>query len=160
MAKVFTKEENQAWSKKLPGKMTSACLVIRCLGKALMVKAAYKDHWTFPSGIVDDKESPKDAALRETKEETGIEFKSVDCKLLTIIYTASTGDDRDRFNFAFSVAVADTNINLSVPNDEIEKAEWVDIKDVAERSGNKGSYREFQKILLDPTIAKPYVEVR
>ena len=59
MTKIFTKEENNAWAKQLPGKMTSACLAIRYKEQVLMVKAKYKDHWIFPSSIVDDKESPK-----------------------------------------------------------------------------------------------------
>lgn len=159
MTKVFTEEENQAWAKKLPGKMTSACLAIRSSNKVLTVKAGYKDHWTFPSGIVDDYESPKAAAIRETSEEVGLRFEPKDCHLLGTIYTASNGSDRDRFNFAFVTDVADENIELSVPNNEIEKAEWVLFEDIAERSGGKDSYQEFQKILTGLTPEPSYIEL-
>ena len=124
-----------------------------------MVKASYKDHWTFPSGIVDENESPKSAALRETSEEVGLVINDDNCDLLTVVYTASSGGDRDRFNFAFVTDFENTDIKLSVPNDEIEKAEWVDFSDVAERSGNKGSYTQFQKLLLDQTNTTPYTEI-
>ncbi len=159
MTRVFTPEENQKWSHTLPGKMISTCLVLRSGTKALMVKAGYKDHWTFPSGIVDTNESPKVAALRETYEEVGLTVNDGDCKLLAVIYTASNGNDRDRFNFAFITDVFDESAALSVPNNEIEKAEWVDFDCVAERSGNKGSYVNFQRILLDPNAAAAYIEV-
>lgn len=159
MTKIFTEEENQAWSKTLSGKMTSACVAIRSSGKVLMVKAGYKDHWTFPSGIVDERESPKSAALRETSEEVGLVISDDDCKLLTIIYTASNGEDRDRFNFAFVTDIMNMGVKLSVPNDEIEKAEWVDFSEVAVRSGNKESYVQFQKQLLDPSNSNPYTEI-
>ena len=159
MTKIFTEQENQARSKTLSGKMCSACVAIRSSGKVLMVKAGYKDHWTFPSGIVDEKESPKSAALCETSEEVGLVIAEDDCNLLTVIYTASNGQDRDRFNFAFMTDIENTEVKLSVPNDEIEKAEWVDFSEVAERSGNKGSYVEFQKLLLDPTDTSPYTEI-
>lgn len=159
MAKIFTEEENQAWSKTLTGKMCSACIALRSSGQVLMVKASYKDHWTFPSGIVDANESPKAAAIRETSEEVGIEVSEQDCTLLKIIYTASNGKDRDRFNFAFITDIADQNIKLSVPNDEIELAEWVNFENVAACSGNKGSYIKIQEALLNPASKEVYMEI-
>lgn len=160
MAKVFTKQENQAWSQRLPGKMTSACIALRSNGKVLMVKAGYKDHWTFPSGIVDDNESPEAAAIRETKEEVGLAVDEKDCRLLTVIYTEGGDGDRDRFNFAFVTDAFDESAVLTVPNDEIEQAEWVVFDEVAERSGNKGSYVNFQRLLLSSDVQEPYIEVR
>ena len=160
MAKIFTKEENQAWSHNLPGKMTSACLVLRDDNKVLMVKAGYKKEWTFPSGIVDDKESPKEAALRETREEIGTSIAEDKAQLLTVIYTASKEGDRDRFNFAFITDVSADDITPTVPNEEIEQAAWVKLDEIAERSGHKGSYTAFQKILLEQSNHEPYVEVR
>lgn len=160
MATVFTEQENQAWAQKLPGKMTSACIVLRSSGKVLMVKAGYKNHWTFPSGIVDPGESPKAAAIRETFEEVGLTVQANECRLLTVVYTAAAHEaDRDRFNFAFVSDEFDETIELSVPNDEIETAEWVDFSEVAERSGGKGSYVNFQRMLLSAGIPEPYVEV-
>lgn len=160
MTKIFTKEENQAWAKKLPGKMCSACLILRASDKVLMVKAEYKDHWTFPSGIVDEKESPKMSALRETKEEVGLDIQDDNCSFFTVVYTsAKDEDDRDRFNFAFITDVDDLNIGLAVPNDEITEAKWVDFDQVAELSRNKGSYIELQNRLLDPGRFIPYVEI-
>ena len=159
MTRVFTEEENNAWAKQLSGKMTSACLAIVQNNTVLMVKAGYKDHWTFPSGIVDDKESPKQAALRETYEETGLDFNESDCDLLGIIYTASNGDDRDRFNFAFEVSVPTDTLELTVPNDEISEAKWVLFDKVAEMSGDKGSYRRLQAILVGEKPKSSYIEI-
>lgn len=159
MTKIFTEEENQAWSKTLPGKMCSACIALRSSSQVLMVKASYKDHWTFPSGTVDVNESPKTAAVRETFEEVGAKIDERDCTLLKIVYTASSGKDRDRFNFAFVTDITDQNIELSVPNDEIESAEWVNFEDVTARSGNKDSYIKIQEALLNPGSKEVYTEV-
>lgn len=161
MAKIFTEEENNTWAEQLPGKMTSACLVIRHKDKVLMVKAGYKDHWTFPSGIVDDRESPRQAAIRETTEETGLVFEESICAPLGVIYTASNGSDRDRFNFGFTIEVNDIdNLSILIPNDEIEEYQWVDINQVAAMSGNKASYVNFQSILLGTISTPAYIEIR
>lgn len=159
MTKIFTKEENQAWAHKLPGKMCSACLILRTENEVLMVKAAYKDHWTFPSGIVDDRESPKTAALRETKEEVGIDIQAENCDLFTVIYTAAKDGDRDRFNFAFVTDIKDANITLNVPNDEIAEARWVGFDQIAELSKQKGSYIKFEQLLLAGDTPASYIEV-
>lgn len=41
-------------------------------GCALIVKANYKSYWTFPGGIIDEGENPKQAAIREVREEVGL----------------------------------------------------------------------------------------
>ena len=124
--------------------MCSACLILISNKKVLMVKARYKDHWTFPSGIVDYKESPKSAALRENREKTGLSVNS--CEHFATIYTsAKTPEDRDRFNFAFIASVDSTDIEMTIPNDEIAEAKWINYNQIAGLSGNKKSYIEFQK---------------
>lgn len=42
------------------------------VGQVLIVKAGYKPYWTFPGGIVEPSETPKQAAIRETFEEIGV----------------------------------------------------------------------------------------
>jgi 8-oxo-dGTP pyrophosphatase MutT (NUDIX family) len=159
MTKVFTKAENQAWAKTLTGKMCSACLAIVDGNKVLMVKASYKDHWTFPSGIVDEAESPKEAAIRETFEETGIIAKDECVEPLAIIYTTGKDGDRDRVNVGFVTSFDDASGGMNIPNDEIEKFDWVPFEKVAELSGGKYSYGEFQKKLLSVNGDSLYVEV-
>src|SRR5919202_2235345 len=62
-----------AWSKTLERRVSSAALILEnSAGQALIVKANYKSYWTFPGGIVDKVETPKEAAIRETFEEVGI----------------------------------------------------------------------------------------
>lgn len=62
-----------AWSKTLERRVSSAALILEnSAGQALIVKANYKSYWTFPGGIVDKDETPKEAAIRETFEEVGI----------------------------------------------------------------------------------------
>lgn len=43
-------------------------------GRVLLVKPTYKDGWDLPGGYVEIGESPKQAAIREVKEELGVEW--------------------------------------------------------------------------------------
>ena len=159
MAKVFTEEENKQWQRTLPAKITSACIALRSGDTVLMVKAHYKDHWTFPSGIVDPNESPKTAALRETYEEIGVEVNATDIDLLTVIYTQGKDGYLDRFNFVFIVNQFDENTSFALQPDEIEKVEWVKLHDIAEYSKNKGSYTNIHRLLAQDIDNEKYIEV-
>ncbi len=50
--------------------ITASCVVVRGK-KALLIKHKKLGKWLYPGGHVDDGETPVEAALRETAEETG-----------------------------------------------------------------------------------------
>lgn len=61
------------WMETQEHRMSSAALILENeAGEALIVKAKYKPYWTFPGGIVDAGETPKQTAIRETFDETNI----------------------------------------------------------------------------------------
>ncbi|MDI1465707.1 NUDIX domain-containing protein [Catellatospora sp. KI3] len=61
------------WYQSLPTFHVSAsALVTDAEGRVLLVKATYRDHWSFPGGIVEAGEQPHVAAARELAEEAGL----------------------------------------------------------------------------------------
>jgi 8-oxo-dGTP diphosphatase len=64
----------------------TVCVVVIHEGKVLLTKRDDFRIWCLPSGGVDDKETVAEAAIRETKEETGLE---VELTRLVGIYSRS-----------------------------------------------------------------------
>lgn len=147
MARIFSKDENRAWQQTLPTKKSSAAVAIVCGNDALMVKASYKNEWTFPGGVVDENESPQTAALRELHEEVGVTLTSSDVSFLGVIYTPAGDGFKDRYSFVFRHDAASMNIPLLLQESEIEAAEWVPIGEIGTRANGRGSYLLFQELI-------------
>lgn len=74
------------WLAALPKRISSAALILEnSAQQALVVKANYKPYWTFPGGIIDSDETPREAAVRETREEVGIQVDASDVSFVAVI---------------------------------------------------------------------------
>lgn len=51
---------------------TASTIVLDAQGRVLLVRQADGDLWTTPGGMIEPEETPADAAVRETWEETGL----------------------------------------------------------------------------------------
>jgi len=94
----------------------------------LLIKQAYgkyKDKWSLPGGFVKDKEGLKKAALRELKEETGVQAKD-----LEQLYTFGDDVNRDHRYRVVSVSyfgtVLPSSMKLKATTDAID-AQWFPI---------------------------------
>jgi len=101
-------------------------------GEILLIKRSDNDNWALPGGAIDLGESLTQAAIRETKEETGI-----DCEItgLVGIYTdpkhvilyTSNGEVRQEFSI---VLTARATGGQPTSSDESLDVRWVDRDDV------------------------------
>ena len=89
MAHKFTLEHFKSWSETLDRRMSSAVIILEDADNTLLIKATYKTHWTFPGGAVDPGESPKEAAIRELKEETNIDVNPDDVRFGWVVTRSS-----------------------------------------------------------------------
>ena len=83
------------------------------------------DTWGIPGGARDSHESVLEAAIREAKEETGI-----DPVHLTPIQTFS--DDHGSWRYDTVIAYANDELVAHELNDESHEVRWVDIEKVEE----------------------------
>jgi 8-oxo-dGTP pyrophosphatase MutT (NUDIX family) len=106
-------------------------VVANSAGEILLIHRTDNDNWALPGGAIDLGESAKQAAVRETREETGI-----DCEItgLVGIYTGpkhiilytSNGEARQEFSI---VMTARPLAGEPTPSDESREVRWVSQSD-------------------------------
>jgi ADP-ribose pyrophosphatase YjhB (NUDIX family) len=108
-------------------------VVVNEAGDVLMIRRSDNDNWAVPGGAIDLGESMVQAAVRETREETGIECEITgligiytDPKHV-ILYT-SNGEARQEFSILLT-GVATSG--QPTPSSESSEVRWVPRADVA-----------------------------
>jgi 8-oxo-dGTP pyrophosphatase MutT (NUDIX family) len=92
---------DEKYAKMLPKKQIgTAVLLFNPKGELLMVKPDYKDGWLVPGGATDENESPLRCAIRETKEEIGLDIPEL--RLVGVHYGPKKGAFTDSLKFIFS----------------------------------------------------------
>ena len=75
-------------------------------GRLLIVKANYKPYWTVPGGIIDEGETPRQAAAREVFEEVGIHLNE---RNLTFVLVADRiSKHLQTYQFLFKAKLSET----------------------------------------------------
>jgi 8-oxo-dGTP pyrophosphatase MutT (NUDIX family) len=126
----YTAEQKAAWLDSFDKRVASASVILEdSAGRALIVKAHYKDYWTFPGGMLDDNESPRQAAVREVFEEVGIELKE---SAVTFGWIASrTSPQLMTYQFVFKAALSEADKRkILLQHDEIDESRLVTREDV------------------------------
>ncbi|GAA3958676.1 hypothetical protein GCM10023085_46360 [Actinomadura viridis] len=60
------------WDVEADGPLTAALVAVWREDRLLMVLDRYRGRWELPGGMIDPGESPREAAVRELREETGL----------------------------------------------------------------------------------------
>lgn len=108
-----------------PQRVSSATLVlVNEHGEALIVKAHYKPHWTFPGGVVDPGETPRQAACRETLEEVGITVDSDAISFVSVADRRSAHAETYQFVFRADEPL-DAGVEITLQENEIADYTYV-----------------------------------
>jgi 8-oxo-dGTP diphosphatase len=107
---------------QLPKKRSATGVVfINNQDEILLVNPTYKNHWGIPGGSIDDNESPREAGIREIKEELGLKITHL--KLLVVDYVPKNGERGDWYQFIFfGGRLDDEQIqSIELPLDELSE---------------------------------------
>ncbi|HET8661282.1 MAG TPA: NUDIX hydrolase [Micromonosporaceae bacterium] len=97
----------------------AAMFVTDDVGRVLLVKPNYRDHWVIPGGYVDQHENPPVAAERELGEELGLVLPAGE--LLVVDWASPAGPrTRSLVNFIFDGGQLPPLHNVRVNPDELE----------------------------------------
>ena len=96
-------------------------------GRVLMVHTTYKDYWDIPGGYVERGESPREAALREVREELGLSV--VVDKLLAIDWAPSEAEG-DKLLFLFAGPELPQDVAFEFSDGEIDEARYVPLDEL------------------------------
>jgi 8-oxo-dGTP pyrophosphatase MutT (NUDIX family) len=132
--KKYSQKEEIGYIETLPEKRIAAgAAIFNELGQLLIIKNSYRDFWTIPGGVVEKFEAPWDGAVREVKEEIGLDIE-ID-SLFTIDSTSSyKGEDKEYKDevlvMVFKAKIVDSKVLVKIDNDEVEDYKFADIKEL------------------------------
>jgi len=107
-------------------------VVVNRAQEILMIRRSDNDNWAVPGGAVDLGESVAQAAIRETREESGIECEITGLVGIysdprhVILYT-SNGEARQEFSIALTARAVS---GVPTPSEESTEVRWVPAHDV------------------------------
>ncbi len=111
--------------------------------RVLLVHRPSYDDWSFPKGKLEPGETIEEAALREVREETGLDCRIIR-KLATLRYRHRTRKEgRLRPKAVHYFLMETVRGAVRVAGEEVDRAEWVDFDEAAGRL----SYEQDRKLL-------------
>lgn len=138
-------ERSAAFFDSIARKIVAAAVLCRDdAGRLLLVFDTFKQAWTLPGGLVDADESPIDGAVREAREEGGVDVEAGD--LLGVF--AHSMPDRVHLVYA-ARPLHDVPRPQPLHEHEIAEVRWVDL-DQAERLLDDGMRRKLRACLEQP----------
>lgn len=101
-------------------------------GEILMIRRTDNDNWAVPGGAIDLGESVAQAAIRETREESGIECEitglvGIYSDPKHVIFYTSNGEARQEFSI---VLTARPLSGQPTPSNESSEVRWVPVSEV------------------------------
>lgn len=104
-------------------RMGVGALIMNEENEILIVKPSYKDNWLIPGGVIEKDESPREACLREAKEEVGIDLKMVN--FLCVDYKVDISGKGECLQFIFFGGILNQS---QISNIQLDKKEIIDYK--------------------------------
>ena len=121
-------EMNLGTSRLYPERpMVGVGVLIRRDGKYLIIRRAAEPDaglWSVPGGLVDIGEKISDAAVREAKEETGLDVEIID--LLGVVDRIVREGSRIKYHFIIADYLAEPKEGTLKPASDALDARWVD----------------------------------
>ena len=121
------------------------CIIIEN-NKVLLVYEKNRNFWGFPKGHMEKGENEIETALREVKEEVGLDVEIID-KEKRYILNYIIRDEIDKTTVLY-LAIP-KNKEIMMQESEIEKVKWCDFEEASETLTFDNSKEVFKKVIND-----------
>lgn len=101
-------------------------------GRLLIVNPNYREQWSLPGGVVDEAESPRDAVMREVREELGLTIAPERLKLRLINYHCADDGFQDSVYMIFDGGrLTEEEISgITLAEDELDEYRFASMEEV------------------------------
>ena len=121
---MYDRQEVQNYLKTRVARPSSAGVILEDeSGKALILKANYKQYWSFPGGWIEDEQAPPEAAARELEEEAGISLATESLEFAYVVNRKS--ELMQTYQFIFRSTQPYAGEKLVLQPSEIDEARFV-----------------------------------
>ncbi len=120
------------------------CIIIKN-GKVLLVYEKNRNFWGFPKGHMENGETEIETALREVKEEVGLDVDIDVEKRYTLNYNIKNEIDKTTVLYI----AKPKNEKLVIQESEIENAKWCDFEEVLNTLTFEDWREMFRKVIND-----------
>jgi 8-oxo-dGTP pyrophosphatase MutT (NUDIX family) len=131
---VHAQFRNQLSQLSITPRIGSDAAIFDSSGKILLLKRSDDAKWCMPCGLVDAGETPEQAAIREAKEETGLDVKILE---LVGIYTRLPSIEWGLFTIVSTVYLCEVTGGTLQNSHEDLGLEYWNIEDVPVWHGNQ-----------------------
>ena len=126
---MYDRQEVQNYLKTRVARPSSAGIILEDeSSRALVLKANYKQYWSFPGGWVEDEQTPLEAAVRELEEEAGISLAAESLEFAYVVNRKS--ELMQTYQFIFRTTQLYTGEKLVLQPSEIDEARFVSKNEV------------------------------
>ena len=121
------------------------CIIIK--GDTVLIeKQKHQDEriWSFPKGHQNSGETDIETAIRETREEIGLEVKITDKNPITMKYLIHQGTT-EKTVILFLAQLVNPKAKIAIQEEEVEEARWVSfekVEDILTFDCSKIAWRE------------------
>lgn len=122
------------------------CVVIED-GRVLLIQQR-NGHWGFPKGHIEADETERNAAIRETKEETNIEVEIEEGRIYTENYITDKGNYKEVIYYTAKKVSGEVKKQES----EIREVKWFPIEEALEKLTYDNTRNLLKKIIKDKKL--------
>lgn len=118
----MTQQSRQDYYNGIPRKRSAVGVLIFKNDKILVLEPTYKPNWVVPGGVVEKSESPLEAAVRECREEIGVDVEIKE--FLCADYKRGNEEIGDAIHFLFLGILPETD-DIKIDEKEIKRFVWL-----------------------------------